>query len=253
MNANSDKSEFAVTGMHCQACVTKIQSALSAISGVANAHVTLNPPRARVTRKSSVSNVDLRRAIQSAGDYDLALPDASAVEHEAETTSPSPENEPQESLYPLLLIVSFIAAVTLLIAIRSGNFDWTEMMGNFMAGFFIVFGFFKLLDPRGFVDTYRTYDLLAKAVSPWAWAYPFVEVGLGAAYLLKIAPLLTNLATLVIMLIGALGVGRALMNKQRIRCACLGTALNLPMTTITLVEDLGMAAMAGAMLLAIVT
>lgn len=253
MNPNSEKSVFAVTGMHCQACVMKIQSALSAISGVSNAHVTLNPSRARVTRESSVTDADLRRAVQSAGDYDLALPDASAAEHEADSAGSTRDNEPQESLYPLLLIVSFIAAVTLLIAIRSGNFDSTEMMSNFMAGFFIVFGFFKLLDPRGFVDTYRTYDLLAKAFSPWAWAYPFIEVGLGAAYLLRIAPLLTNLVTLVIMLIGALGVGRALMNKQRIRCACLGTALNLPMTTITLVEDLGMAAMAGAMLLAIVT
>ena len=30
--------------------------------------------------------------------------------------------------------------------------------------------------------------------------------------------------------------------------ACMGTAFNLPMTTVTIVEDLGMAAMAGAML-----
>ena len=32
-------------------------------------------------------------------------------------------------------------------------------------------------------------------------------------------------------------------------CACLGTALNLPMTKVTLVEDLTMAAMAAGMLL----
>ena len=51
------------------------------------------------------------------------------------------------------------------------------------------------------------------------------------------------------MLIGAVGVLRALLRKDTIRCACLGTALNLPMTTVTLVEDLVMAAMAGAMLL----
>ena len=28
-----------------------------------------------------------------------------------------------------------------------------------------------------------------------------------------------------------------LLNKRKIRCACLGTAFNLPMSTVTLVED----------------
>jgi hypothetical protein len=51
------------------------------------------------------------------------------------------------------------------------------------------------------------------------------------------------------MVVGAIGVLKALLDKRAIRCACLGTALNLPMTTITLVEDLGMAAMAAVMLL----
>ena len=59
----------------------------------------------------------------------------------------------------------------------------------------------------------------------------------------------TNIITLVLMLVGAAGVLNALLNKQAIRCACLGTALNLPMTKVTLVEDLTMAVMAGVMLL----
>jgi hypothetical protein len=42
---------------------------------------------------------------------------------------------------------------------------------------------------------------------------------------------------------------RALWDKRAIRCACLGTALNLPMTKVTLVEDLTMAAMAALMLI----
>ena len=57
-----------------------------------------------------------------------------------------------------------------------------------------------------------------------------------------------NLVTLVVMLIGALGVLLVLLDKRSIRCACLGTALNLPMTKVTLVEDLTMAVMAAAML-----
>jgi len=39
----------------------------------------------------------------------------------------------------------------------------------------------------------------------------------------------------------------ALTRGEKLKCACMGTAFNLPMTTVTVVEDLGMAAMAAAM------
>jgi hypothetical protein len=38
------------------------------------------------------------------------------------------------------------------------------------------------------------------------------------------------------------------MNKDEIQCACLGTVFKLPMTTVTIVEDLLMVVMAAAML-----
>ena len=121
-------------------------------------------------------------------------------------------------------------------------------MRHFMAGFFIVFSFFKLLDPPGFVSAYRRYDLLARRSAAWAWAYPYVELALGVMYLMAWFPMITNIITLILMLIGAIGVLKALLDKRTIRCACLGTALNLPMTKVTLVEDLTMALMAIAML-----
>ena len=111
-----------------------------------------------------------------------------------------------------------------------------------------MFSFFKLLDLPGFADAYRSYDIVARAWFAWGFVYPFVELALGAAYLLNLNPIATNVSTLVLMLIGAVGVLKALLDKRAIRCACLGTALNLPMTTITLVEDLGMAMMAALML-----
>jgi hypothetical protein len=122
------------------------------------------------------------------------------------------------------------------------------MMRHFMAGFFIVFSFFKLLDLPGFVSAYFSYDLIARAMPKWGWVYPFVELGLGVLYLLNAVPIATNILTLLLMVVGAAGVFQALAAKRKIRCACLGTALNLPMTKVTLVEDLTMAAMAAAML-----
>ena len=121
-------------------------------------------------------------------------------------------------------------------------------MRYFMGGFFLVFSFFKLLNLRGFADAYRSYDIVARAWPAWGFVYPFVELALGTACLLNLNPIATNVATLVLMLVGAVGVIKALLDKRAIRCACLGTALNLPMTTITLIEDLGMAMMAALML-----
>ncbi len=50
------------------------------------------------------------------------------------------------------------------------------------------------------------------------------------------------------MSIGSVGVLRSLMQKRKIQCACLGTVFELPMTTVTLVENVGMAVMAAMML-----
>ncbi len=51
------------------------------------------------------------------------------------------------------------------------------------------------------------------------------------------------------MTLSSLGVIRALLSKKKIRCACLGTKIALPMSTISLIEDVLMAAMAAAMLI----
>jgi hypothetical protein len=68
------------------------------------------------------------------------------------------------------------------------------------------------------------------------------------AYLTNWMPALTNALTLVVMGFSALGVIRAVLSKSQIQCACLGTVFKLPMSTVTIVEDLGMVVMAAVML-----
>ena len=117
-----------------------------------------------------------------------------------------------------------------------------------MAGFFLVFSFFKLLDLTAFADSYQMYDVIAARSRGYALAYPFIELVLGVAYVVRFEPVLTNAVTLVVMLVGAYGVLKSLLAGRKIRCACLGAVLNLPMTYVTLVEDALMAVMAAAML-----
>lgn len=237
-------------GMHCPACVQRLTTAFSKVPGVKAAHVTLNPPEAHLETEGTVTPGALDAAARSAGDYSVVREQApSAPTGEAHHHAEEPEaGEKKPSLYPLILIVAYIAGTVVLAAWARHAWDWHALMLDFMAGFFLVFSFFKLLDLRGFADAYQSYDIIARRSRPYALAYPFIELALGVAYLIRWQPTLTNAVALAVMLIGSAGVLRAVLDKRAIRCACLGTALNLPMTTVTLVEDLGMAAMAGAAL-----
>lgn len=243
--------DYEIQGMHCQSCASRISAALQAVPGVVSASVSLAPPRAHVESSPDVALDDLARAVRAAGEYRLV--DGQSMAESSGDSPPliqiaAPAAARKESLYPLFLIVAYIAGATALIGWATHTTAAPVFMRYFMAGFFLVFSFFKLLDLRGFADAYRSYDVVARAAPAWAAIYPFVELGLGIAYLIDFRPTLTNAVTLALMLVGAVGVLQALLNKRAIRCACLGTALNLPMTTVTLVEDLGMAAMAAAML-----
>lgn len=240
---------YAIKGMHCQSCVQKLTDALRNVAGIESVEVTLRPPRARVVMREHISTPTLDTAVKSAGSYEIS----DEVMPPAEPTVASAHAQPEEaaaaeSLYPLFLIVGYILGAVLLVAFATDQWTAHSLMNHFMAGFFLVFSFFKFLNLRGFADAYASYDIVARRFPVWGLIYPFVELGLGIAYLLNVAPWTTNSLTLVVMLVSSIGVIRTLLDKRKIRCACLGTVLNLPMTKVTLVEDLGMAAMAAGML-----
>jgi hypothetical protein len=121
-------------------------------------------------------------------------------------------------------------------------------MQNFMAAFFLVFSFFKLLDIKGFAESYSTYDIIAKKWLGWGYVYAFIELGLGIAYLVKFNSLITNGVTLAVMSVSIIGVLQSVLNKRKIKCACLGAVFNLPMSTVTIIEDALMIGMSTAML-----
>jgi len=227
------KTVYEVHGMHCGACVDKIQKALQPF---ASAEVTLNPPRATLSGDSIPELGQLNQALKSAGYYRLS----ELADHSTTVTDKSWF----QTYLPLLLIVGILSLVSFY-SIHNSS-DW---MLNFMAGFFIVFGTFKLFDLRGFQNAYASYDLLAKQYPTYGLVYPFIELALGFAFLFRYQITFTLYATIAVMTVGSLGVLQALRNKQAIRCACLGTSLNLPMSTVTLVEDLVMVLMSVAMLL----
>jgi hypothetical protein len=161
------------------------------------------------------------------------------------------EDRASQSYVPLLVIFALLLAGTALLAwkaLAAGTFSVQATIMGFMAGFFLVFAGFKLMDLRGFAKGYATYDLLAQRLFAYGYAYPFVELAFGLAMLAGIAAPALLGAEVVVMGFSGVGVALKVAKRERFRCACLGTFLKLPLTSITLLEDFGMAALALALL-----
>ena len=140
-------------------------------------------------------------------------------------------------------------AIEKMLEFNSGIFILKTWMGNFMAGFFLVFSFFKILDIPAFAKAYQSYDIIASKINWYGYIYPFIEFSLGISYLFFYDSVLTNLITAIIMFVGLIGVYRSVIQKTKIQCACLGTVFNLPMSYVTIIEDGVMLMMALFMLI----
>lgn len=231
------------TNLNCGSCVAAVTPYLNGEQSISRWSVdSSGPGKVLMVEGEQVAPRTVERLVSEAGFRVLG-----------EVERP-PADEPGKkplvaTYYPLLLIFAYLVGVVALLEVGTGSFEWMRAMGRFMGSFFLAFSFFKLLDLRGFVDAFRSYDVLARRVPAYGWAYPLIELLLGVAYPLGVLPVATNLVTLAVMAVGTVGVAQALLQKRRIRCACLGSVLNLPMSSVTLFEDVLMAAMAAAMLI----
>lgn len=263
MQNNQDRVTYQIDGMHCGGCVAKVQKFLSSFASKVS--VTLTPPQV-VLEHCTLSLADLNTKLATLGDYHLsedAIPNvteavipitaAPVVKTSNQTLNAKPMENTNPAWYltykPILLIFGYLLLGAFAIQAPWNTFDVDAFMRHIMAGFFLVFSFFKLLNLKAFANSYAMYDLLAMALPAYGMVYPFLELGLGFAYLMNIYPSYVNWVTLILMAFSSLGVIKAVMSKQKVRCACLGSVFNLPMSTITIIEDLLMVVMAAWMLL----
>lgn len=150
-----------------------------------------------------------------------------------------------QDFYPLIVILAVVMAMTALGVLYFSQ----DFMLAFMGYFFLVFGLLKVIRINGFVEAYRMYDVVAKRSTAYAYFYPFLELGFGLSYLLAWQLKTVSTVVVVVMLIGAYGVYLKLREREEVSCACLGTVFTVPMTWVTLGEDLLMACMALLILL----
>lgn len=230
--------------MTCNGCTASVEKALKSIEHVENVSVDLDTSEAIITMNQHISTDVFQKALSSK--YSISEKKEKNVFQSTSIPVKEEKNE-WKQLFPLFLIFAYIITASILMNINP--WDDTNFMLDFMGLFYIVFSFFKLLDLKGFPESFRMYDPLAKIFPAYGWVYPFIELALGVLFLMRIQIPLALILTLIVLGMTTFGVTKTLLDKKSIQCACLGTALKLPMTKATFIENSIMIIMSVIMLL----
>ena len=228
---------FKVSGMTCQGCVASVRDGLLQLEEVNEVSIDLASGEVEMELNKNANLDVLQKAIPQK--YQI-VDESLSIEAEIDQKSK------WQQLQPLFLIFAYLFVASILLNYQDWNTQ--EAMLDFMGLFYIVFSFFKFLDLKGFPESFRMYDPLAKAVPVYGWIYPFLELALGLLFLMRFQIMFALIVTIVILGITTIGVTKSLLNKKAIRCACLGTALQLPMTEATFIENAIMLVMAIGMI-----
>lgn len=230
--------KYQITGMTCTSCEAKVKSALLMVNNVTSVDVSQKDNSATITMEKHVALSEFQKALESK--YKISpIHHSEAMEQTRSWVS---------TYKPILLIFLYISGISILLQVANNEFNPMKWMQHFMAAFFLVFSFFKMLNLKAFAESYVMYDVVARKFPAWAYVYAFVELVLGIAYLTGFNPFITNLATFIVMSFSIIGVFQTVLNKKHIQCACLGAVFNLPMSTVTIIEDGLMIAMSITML-----
>ena len=237
---------YNITGMTCSGCQLKVQGLLSKVDGVKSVSIDLQKAIAEIEMAKHISISSFKTALQDYPKYQITEAEIKPV------ISASAEDESKTWLAtykPILLIFAYITTIAFIASYQHNSIHWMDTMRIFMAGFFLTFSFFKMLDLKGFAESYAMYDVVARKLKSWGFVYAFVELALGIAYAINFQPFAANIVTLVVMTVSIIGVLQTVFNKRKIKCACLGAVFNLPMSTVTIIEDAIMIGMSIVMLI----
>jgi cation transport ATPase len=227
--------------MTCSSCEAKVKSSLLTLPEIETVEVSKDKNEAVITMSKHIAVSDLQKVIGGTeSKYKISAMQHSEVAEQTKSWF--------ATYKPLLIIFAFITGISIITARMGNEIHWMMCMNNFMTGFFLTFSFFKLLDVKSFAETYSMYDIVAKRIKAYGFIYPFIELALGISFLTGFNPFITNIATLTVMSISIIGVLQSVLNKQKIQCACLGAVFNLPMSTVTIIEDALMIVMSATML-----
>ena len=224
---------YYIEGMTCGNCQKSVQNKLTAVESITAATVDLASGKATISTSTTLDKHHIEKII--------------GPKYAVLTEENSKKGTKIKALYPLFLILTYVVLGAFFLNRTNGSPK--NFMMYYMGLFFIVFSFFKFLDFKNFPASFAQYDPFAKRSRLYGFLYPFMETLLGLAFLFQWQVKWALWITLITLGATSVGVLKSLVQKRQIACACLGTALKLPMTEATLIENSIMIVMSICMLL----
>ena len=233
--------------MTCDSCKSTILQNLNELQEIEAVEVDRDKGEAIIFMTKNIEISKLQNALPSKFLISEKEIDDFSASSSNSTLEIDQDQSKLQQLKPLLIILTYISVASILMNYK--NWNSSEAMLDFMGLFYIVFSFFKMLDLKGFPESFRMYDPLAKRLPIYGRIYPFIETGLGLMLLMRYEVKIALIITLFVLGVTTIGVTKTLLDKKSIRCACLGTVLKLPMTEATFIENIIMIVMAISMLI----
>ena len=141
------------------------------------------------------------------------------------------------SKYKIIIVfLTYIFIISLLISFTSQK----NFMIIFMGLFFILFSFFKVIHLKEFKKSFSKYDPMSQKIPFYGFIYPFIEIILGILFLLEYQLKILSLITIFILTSTTIGIFEKLRKGDVLECACLGVVFKVPLSYLTVVENLVM-------------
>jgi len=123
---------------------------------------------------------------------------------------------------------------------------------GFMGYSLAMLALLKLMDVAAFASSFIKYDLLSQRLPAYARLYPGLELLVALGFLSGQVAAGTGLLAVLLGLVGMVSVYKAVViDKLALNCACVGGNSRAPLGVVSFAENLMMAGMGAALLLAL--
>ena len=157
-----------------------------------------------------------------------------------------PKDERSDTSYRPVIVIFVVAA---LLAMGLSSFIYGDPFRLRAFEWFVslsmtILALQKLQDVETFSLMFLNYDLLARRWVPYGSIYPYLEAAAGILMTAGVALWLAAAVSLVIGVIGAVSVAKAVwIDKRELKCACVGGASTVPLGFVSFTESAMMALM----------
>lgn len=157
-----------------------------------------------------------------------------------------PKHERSDTSYRPVIVIFVVAA---LLAMGLSSFVYGDPFRLRAFEWFVslsmtILALQKLQDVETFSLMFLNYDLLARRWVPYGSIYPYLEAAAGILMTAGVALWLAAPVSLVIGVIGAVSVAKAVwIDRRELKCACVGGASTVPLGFVSFTESAMMALM----------